>query len=95
MANQPHADHQRKAVEALFLIANICRFFLGDDTLLLWLGSARRGDVSACALALIKLEFGFGLGLLENGFSRGNPPSHSGARIQKSNSGDIAAAQSD
>jgi len=41
MANQPHADHQRKAVEALFLIANICRFFLGDDTLLLWLGAAR------------------------------------------------------
>ena len=93
MANQPHADHQRKAVEALFLIANICRFFLGDDTLLLWLG--RRGDVSASASALIKLEFGFGLGLLENGFSRGNPPSHSGARIQKSNSGDIVTAQSD
>ena len=95
MANQPHADHQRKAVEALFLIANICRFFLGDDTLLLWPGPARHGDVSASASALIKLEFGFGLGLLENGFSRGNPPSHSGARIQKSNSGDLVTAQSD
>ena len=92
MANQPHADHQRKAVEALFLIANICRFFLGDDTPF---AMARHGDVNASASALIKLEFGFGLGLLENGFSRGNPPSHSGARIQESNSGDIVTAQSD
>jgi hypothetical protein len=48
MANQPHADHQRKAVETLFLIANICRFFLGDDTLLLWLGTV----MSAQALRL-------------------------------------------
>jgi hypothetical protein len=56
---------------------------------------ARYSDVSASASALIKLEFDFGLGLLENGFSRGNPPSHSGARIQKSNSGDLVTAQSD